>query len=85
MKKSGIDQYGGHLLATSEGHDRVGAHSNVSATSQVCDELCTPSVVVSVFGPDDPHSFAVEFEIDFGVGKKARLLTNFGGDGHLAL
>jgi hypothetical protein len=80
-----VDEYGRHLLTTSQRHDLVSAHRNVSASSQVRDEPRAASLGIPLFGSDNAYGLAIEFEVNLGVGKKACPFADFDGNGHLAL
>jgi hypothetical protein len=78
-----VDEYGGHLFAACESHDSVRGHINVATSSQVCDQARAPTILPALLRADKADGLAVELEIYLGVRKKACLLADFNGDGHL--
>jgi hypothetical protein len=80
-----VDEYGGALLAARQSHDGVGAPLNVAASPQTRDEPGSSPIPAALLRADKANRLAVKFEIYLGVRKKASLLADFNGDGHLTL
>ncbi len=82
-KNVGVDQYRRHSVIAGQRHDRVRAHRDIAAPSQMSDKPGAATIALTGFGTNDAHDLTIEFELHFGLWQQTRLLADFGRNGHL--
>src|ERR1700722_6334473 len=82
-KNVGVDQYRCHSVIAGQRHDRVRAHRDIAAPSQMSDKPGAATNAVSGFGANDACDLTIELELHFRLWQQTRPLADFSRNGHL--